>query len=147
MQPNTTIIMLTMYENEAYFIRAIQAGASGYLLKDAPRSEVLGAIHAAASGEALISTDVLRSAVKQLLSPLPNPLPSELDNVQLEPLTVREHQVLQWVAQGMTNKEIGERLGISTETVKKAVQIIIAKMGASDRTHAAVKAVKLGLIS
>ena len=125
---------------------AIRAGASGYLLKDSPRSEVLETIRAASSGEVLISSELLRGAVDQLLSPSATQEIGIEDQLQIEPLTPRELDVLARVAQGKTNKEIAQVLRLSPETVKKMVQSIIAKLNASDRTHAAVKALRAGLI-
>jgi DNA-binding NarL/FixJ family response regulator len=144
--PTVTVIILTMYRTESHVLQAIRAGASGYLLKDSPRTEVLETIRAASSGEVLISSELLRGAVDQLLSPNATQEIGIEDQFQLEPLTLRELDVLARVAQGKTNKEIAQVLRLSPETVKKMVQSIIAKLNASDRTHAAVKALRAGLI-
>jgi DNA-binding NarL/FixJ family response regulator len=144
--PTVTVIILTMYRTESHVLQAIRAGASGYLLKDSPRNEVLETIRAASSGEVLISSELLRGAVDQLLSPSATQEVGIEDQLQLEPLTPRELDVLARVAQGKTNKEIAQVLRLSPETVKKMVQSIIAKLNASDRTHAAVKALRAGLI-
>lgn len=147
LQPGITVIILTMYENEAFVVRAIQAGASSYLLKDAPKAQVLGAIHAAAQGEALMTSELLRSAVSHLSNPKATVMESVPERyIAPESLTPRELETLAYVAQGLTNKEIAGRLEVSPETVKKSVQTIIEKMQASDRTHAAVKAIRMGML-
>jgi RNA polymerase sigma factor (sigma-70 family) len=147
--PSVTVIMLTMYSTESHVIQAIRAGASGYLLKDAPRAQVLETIRAAGAGEVLISADLLRGAVNYLVNPKAATSEDAARNNHdlIENLTPRENEVLALVAQGKTNKEIAKRLGVSAETVKKMVQSVIGKLQASDRTHAAVKALRAGLLS
>jgi two-component system, NarL family, response regulator LiaR len=135
--PQTTVIILTMHATRSHVLEALRAGASGYLLKDAPRSHVLETIRHAANGEVLISGDLLRSAVEVTEAP---------DKPVLEALTPREHQALVLLARGKTNKEIAKAMALSAETVKKMVQSITGKLGATDRTHAAVKALRAGLI-
>jgi two-component system, NarL family, response regulator LiaR len=137
LHPEITILMLTMHRTESHLLQAIHAGASGYLLKESPRKEVLGTIKAASSSEVLISGNLLRLAARQ---DTPSP------KLSLEPLTPREHQALSMIADGKTNKEIAQKLEISPETVKKMVQNVIAKLQASDRTHAAVLALRAGMI-
>lgn len=147
--PGVTVIMLTMYSTESHVIQAIRAGASGYLLKDAPRAQVLETIRAAGAGEVLISAKLLQGAVDHLTNPkTPSKPPPATENADLlEHLTPREHEILGLVAHGKTNKEIAKKLGVSAETVKKMVQSVIGKLQASDRTHAAVKALRAGLLS
>jgi two-component system, NarL family, response regulator LiaR len=136
LHPSTTVIILTMHATRSHVLEALRAGASGYLLKDAPRSHVLETIRHAANGEVLISSDLLRGAVEVAQQTAP----------VLESLTPREHEALVLLARGKTNKEIAKAMTLSAETVKKMVGSIIAKLGASDRTHAAVKALRAGLI-
>jgi two-component system, NarL family, response regulator LiaR len=131
------VIILTMHATRSHVLEALRAGASGYLLKDAPRSHVLETIRHAANGEVLISSDLLRGAVEVASIP---------EAPSLEALTPREHEALVLLARGKTNKEIAKAMNLSAETIKKMVQSIIAKLGASDRTHAAVKALRAGLI-
>lgn len=146
--PQITVIILTMYENEGYVLRGIQAGASGYLLKDAPRQQVVDTIMAASAGEVLISGDLLRGTIERLLNPKATQLEMLIDTeFEVEALTKREAEALVLVSRGMTNREIALELGIGLETVKKLVQSLIAKLGASDRTHAVVKAMRLGLLT
>lgn len=139
--PEITVIMLTMHRTESHVLQAINAGASGYLLKESPRREVLDTIYAASSGEVLISSSLLRGAMNYAMQPTPSK-----NNLEIEALTPREQQALALIANGNTNKEIAQQLEISPETVKKIVQNVIAKLHASDRTHAAVRALKAGMI-
>lgn len=138
--PQCTIIMLTMHHTESHVLQAIQAGASGYLLKDSPRKEVLEMIRAASSGGVLISSSLLRGAMNFAMKP------SVEDSLEMDALTPREHEALILIADGKTNKEIAQRLDVSPETIKKIVQNVIGKLRASDRTHAAVRALRAGII-
>ena len=145
-QPQMTVIILTMHRTESHVLQAIRAGASGYLLKDSPRRDVLETIRAVSSGEVLISSELLRGAVDSLLSPKATSEVMPEDGLEYDALTPRELEILGFVAEGNTNKEIAQRLGLSPETIKKMVQNIIGKLRASDRTHAAVRAYRIGLI-
>ena len=144
--PQTTVIILTMHRTESHVLQAIRAGASGYLLKDSPRRDVLETIRAVSSGEVLISSELLRGAVDSLLSPKATSEALIEDGLEYDALTPRELEILGFVAEGNTNKEIAQRLRVSPETIKKMVQNIIGKLRASDRTHAAVRAYRIGLI-
>ena len=145
-QPQTTVIILTMHRTESHVLQAIRAGASGYLLKDSPRRDVLETIRAVSSGEVLISSELLRGAVDSLMSPKATSEVMSEDGLEYDALTPRELEILGFVAEGNTNKEIAQRLRVSPETIKKMVQNIIGKLRASDRTHAAVRAYRIGLI-
>jgi DNA-binding NarL/FixJ family response regulator len=144
--PQVTIIILTMHRTESHVLQAIRAGASGYLLKDSPRKDVLETIRAVSSGEVLIASDLLRGAVDALVNPKATQETLPLDALEFDALTPRELEVLRGVAEGNTNKEIAQMLSVSPETIKKMVQNVIGKLRASDRTHAAVKAHRIGLI-
>ena len=135
-----------MHRTESHVLQAIRAGASGYLLKDSPRRDVLETIRAVSSGEVLISSELLRGAVDSLLSPKATSEVISEDGLEYDALTPRELEILGFVAEGNTNKEIAQRLRVSPETIKKMVQNIIGKLRASDRTHAAVRAYRIGLI-
>ncbi len=145
-RPQTTVIILTMHRTESHVLQAIRAGASGYLLKDSPRRDVLDTIRAVSSGEVLISSELLRGAVDSLLSPKATSEVLPEDGLEYDALTPRELEILGFVAEGNTNKEIAQHLRVSPETIKKMVQNIIGKLRASDRTHAAVRAYRIGLI-
>ena len=145
--PSTSVIVLTIYDNDAYVIDAVRAGAGGYLLKDASKELLLHTIRAVNSGGILIKTSLLREAIISLASSASEQFrehPSRLSGI--DELTPREREVLRLVAQGRSNKQIGEVLVISEETAKKHVQNIILKLGVSDRTQAAVRGVQMGLI-
>ena len=145
--PNTTVVVLTIYDNDAYVVDAVRAGASGYLLKDASRDLLTHTIRAVSNGATLIKSSLLYEAISGLVDPEVNPGRSEpADSNSLEKLTGREQEVLTLVAEGHTNKEIGRKLNIAEDTVKKHVQSIIAKLGASDRTNATMMAARAGLI-
>lgn len=145
--PSTVVIMLTIYDNDAYVVDAVRAGASGYLLKDVSRDLLIHTIRAALSGGTLIKSGLLYEAVSGLVGPNAkqrreaSPTATGPDD-----LTIREQEVLKLMAEGRTNKEIGRALSIAEDTAKKHVQSIIAKLGASDRTHATLKAARAGLI-
>jgi len=133
------VLILSTYDNPTYVARAVALGASGYMLKGATRDELLAAIRTAASGESVWSREDLRRVTGALAAP-------RLGEDMEVPLTKRESEVLRQMALGLTNKEIAQTLGISYETVKEHVQHILRKIGVSDRTQAAVWAVRRGLV-
>ena len=139
--PAVKVVMFTMDDSPEYLEAAMNAGAVGYLLKDASRAEVIQALQqVAAGGEALntaVSARLLRRMTERQAS---GAAPGE-------PLTPRERQVLGLVANGMSNRAIGEHLGITTGTAKAHVERVIGKLGAADRTQAAVRGIALGLVT
>jgi DNA-binding NarL/FixJ family response regulator len=137
--PKTPVLIFSTYDNPTYVARAAALGAAGYVLKGASREELLGAIRKAAGGEAVWTREELRRVTGALATPR---LAAEID----VPLTQRESEVLRLLALGLTNKEIAQSLHISYETVKEHVQHILRKLGVSDRTQAAVWAVRKGLV-
>ncbi len=137
--PTLKIIMLSTYDNPTYVARAVALGANGYLLKATSRDELIGAIRKAAGGEDAWTRDELRRVTGALATPR---MSAEVE----VPLTQRESEVLRQLAHGLTNKEIGQALGISYETVKEHVQHILRKIGVNDRTQAAVWAVRKNLV-
>jgi DNA-binding NarL/FixJ family response regulator len=139
-KPDVRIIMLSTYDNPTYVARSVALGATDYVLKDSGREELITAITRAASGESPSEGSILHR-VKDTMSRRRERL--DRDEV---PLTNRELQVLRHVALGLSNREIGRSLGISIETVKEHVQNILRKIDASDRTQAAVWAIKKGLV-
>jgi len=144
--PSIAIIVLTIYDNDAYIVDAVRAGAVGYLLKDTSRDLLIHAIRAVTSGGMLVKTSLLREAMLSLAgSPTSQHKAKVADSVKMEELTRREQDVLRLAVLGRSNKEIGQELSISEDTAKKHVQTIMLKMGVSDRTQAAVKAVRAGL--
>ena len=138
-RPDMPILMLSTYDNPTYVARAVALGANGYLLKGAGRDKLLQAIRSAAAGESAWTREELRRVTGALATP------RMTGDVEV-PLTQRESEVLRQLAFGLTNKEIALALRISYETVKEHVQHILRKVGVSDRTQAAVWAVRKGLV-
>lgn len=137
--PDVRIVMLSTYDNPTYVARSVALGAADYVLKDSSREDLISAITRAAAGESP-SEDSILHQVKDTMSRRRE----RLDRNEI-PLTNRELQVLRHVALGLSNREIGRSLGISIETVKEHVQNILRKIDATDRTQAAVWAIKKGL--
>jgi len=145
--PATSVIVLTMYDNDAYIVDAVRAGAGGYLLKDASKDLLVHTIRAVSSGATLIRTNLLYEAMSPLGASKNGSRKSEVSTIEgLEVLTPREQEVLKLVAEGRTNKDVGKELSITEDTVKKHMQNIIAKLNASGRTDAALKATRAGII-
>jgi len=132
--PGTRVVVLTTYETDADIVRAVEAGAAGYLLKDTPRHDLVAAIRAAARGETVLAPAVAGRLVSQLRRPA------------AEPLSARETEVLSLVARGSTNAEIGRALYISEATVKTHLLRAFGKLGVSDRTAAVTTAIELGML-
>ncbi len=131
--------MLTSFSDEQRLMPALEAGAHGYLLKDAEPSELARAVRAAHAGEAVIDPTV----AQRLLSTLAGPRPTAAGGKSLTP---REREVLELIAVGASNKRIALELGIAQKTVKTHVGHVLAKLGVSDRTQAALLAVRHGLV-
>ena len=147
--PRVAVIVLTLYNNDQYVVEAVKAGAAGYLLKTSSRDEISHTIHEVNSGGLLIRTTTLQKALAGSIEPVNGDLdfrgrPWGAD-AEFERLSPRELDVLRLVVEGMTNKDIGTVLYITEDTAKKHVQNIIAKLQVSDRTQAAVKALRLGI--
>ncbi len=138
-KPEMPCLMLSTFDNPTYIARAVALGASGYLLKGCTKDQLLAAIRTAASGESAWTRDELRRVTGALATPR---LAADVE----VPLTQRESEVLRQLAYGLTNKEIAQALHISYETVKEHVQHILRKIGVSDRTQAAVWAVRKQLV-
>ena len=138
-KPDLPVLILSTFDNPTYIARAVALGASGYLLKGCTRDKLISAIRIAASGESAWTRDELRRVTGALATPR---LAADVE----VPLTQRESEVLRQLAYGLTNKEIAQALHISYETVKEHVQHILRKIGVSDRTQAAVWAVRKELV-
>ncbi len=138
-KPEMPILILSTFDNPTYVARAVALGANGYLLKGCTREQLLSAIRTAAAGESAWTRDELRRVTGALATPR---LTADVE----VPLTQRESEVLRQLAYGLTNKEIAQTLHISYETVKEHVQHILRKIGVSDRTQAAVWAVRKELV-
>jgi len=138
--PRIVVIVVTMYENPQYFFEAIQAGAASYLLKDASQTDILRAIRQAMHNETTLSPKLLPHLMRRIA----------IDGKGLGGgvgrLTEREREVLGLLAQGLSNREIAEKIVVTEGTVKVHVSNIFSKLDVSDRTQAVVRAISLGLI-
>ena len=132
--PQVRVLVLTTYDTEADILRAVEAGASGYLLKDTPRGELRAAVRATAAGETVLAPAVAARLVSQARRP------------PVEALTAREVEVLQLVAGGATNREAGRALHLSEATVKSHLLHAFTKLGVDDRTAAVTTALQRGLL-
>jgi DNA-binding NarL/FixJ family response regulator len=128
------IIVLTTYDTDADILRAVEAGAAGYLLKDTPRADLLGAIRAAARGETVLAPVVAGRLVSRVRGP------------RQEALSTRETQVLALVARGLTNLQIGRALFVSEATVKTHLMRACTKLGVTGRTAAVTRAMEIGAL-
>jgi len=145
----TRILMLSTYENPDYLFEAVQAGASGYVIKDAGKRELIGAIRGALGGENPLNQRLAMQLLRRLAGEgkrTTGSLPGQQPEPLPEPLTPRELEVLRFLAQGQTNRQISRQLVVSPATVKVHVEHILAKLGVSDRTQAAVRASEAGLL-
>lgn len=133
-QPGVYALVLTTYDTDADILRAIEAGATGYILKDAPREELYRAIRATALGQSYLSPSVATRLMSQIRAP------------EEAPLSPRELAVLEQVARGASNKEIAHSLHVSEATVKSHLLHVFSKLGVNDRTQAVTLAVQKGLI-
>jgi len=138
------ILILTTFDDDEYIFEGLRAGASGYLLKDVSGKELAEAIRTVANGGTLIAPSVARKVVSEFARLKP---PTAITAASLpDPLSEREIEVLQVLAQGHTNKEIADQLYLAEGTVKNYVTSILQKIGARDRTQAAIRAKELGLL-
>lgn len=148
----TSILMLSTYENPDYLLEAVQAGASGYVLKDAGKRELIDAMRGTLGGEYPLNQRLAMQLLRRLVSggkrtTGSSPEPAKQPEPLPEPLTRRELEVLRFLAQGQTNRQISRQLVVSPATVKVHVEHILAKLGVSDRTQAAVRASEAGLLN
>jgi DNA-binding NarL/FixJ family response regulator len=143
--PRHRVLILTTFGLDEYIIDALRAGASGFLLKDAPTAEVVAAVRAVAGGDAVLSATVTR----QLLDQVGRRLPAAVSRVpeDLAGLTEREREVLRLLAAGLSNAEVAGALVVSEATVKTHVSHLLSKLGLRDRVQAVIYAYETGLIS
>lgn len=139
-RPNLPVLIYTGYDNPSFAARAVALGAAGYLLKGSTKEELVTAIRRAAAGESLWTREELRRVTSALAAPRTT---FDLD----VPLTKREMEVLTHIVEGHTNKKIADDLEISYETVKEHVQHLLKKIGVTDRTQAAVWAIRTGILA
>jgi len=140
--PEVRVVLVTMHENPDYLVKALQAGAAGYVLKGATKSEFVTTVRQVLRGQSVVPPELATQLLRRLTGDA-----NGRATVPSDGLTPREHEVLRLVAQGQTNYEIARVLTLSVSTVKTHIEHIIAKLGVSDRTQAAVRAAELGLLT
>jgi DNA-binding NarL/FixJ family response regulator len=137
------VLMLTTFDLDEYVYRAMKAGASGFLLKDAPREQLVSGVRTVAAGDALLAPPLVRRLVEDFVR---RPAPGAQPPVELEELTERELEVLTLISRGLSNSEIATRLFLSEATVRTHVTHILAKLGLRDRVQAVVIGYETGLV-
>jgi DNA-binding NarL/FixJ family response regulator len=139
--PEVRVLVLTTYDADEWVFDAIRSGAAGYLLKDTPREELIRAIEGTASGKTHVDPDIAGKILARAAQTTPMP-----GTTIVEELSERELEVLKLLARGLTNADIAERLYLSEGTVRNYVSAILAKLDVTDRTQAAVLALRYGLV-
>ena len=142
--PSALVIILTTFDDDEYVFEGLRAGARGYLLKDVSGHDLADAVRTVAAGGALIEPSVARRVVAEFARMAPPA--RQPDDGLAEPFSEREREILRLVAQGLTNREIADRLSLAQGTVKNYVTTILQKLGARDRTQAALRARELGIL-
>ena len=138
--PSARVLVLTTFDLDEYVYRALQAGASGFVLKDDPPEQLIAAIRTVAAGDALLSPAITKRVIEQFAG-IPRPEPPK----GIDELTAREREILRLVASGLSNAEIGQELYITDATVKTHVTHILQKLDLRDRVQAVVLAHQAGL--
>ena len=138
--PQINILILTVFDDDTSVFSAIRAGAKGYLLKNVEQKELLQAIETVANGGAIFSPGIAQKVLGYLTAPTPNVPPGIFDE-----LTLREREILEWVAQGKTNSEIANILSISPKTVSNNISNVLLKVHANDRAKLMLMALEAGL--
>jgi DNA-binding NarL/FixJ family response regulator len=142
--PQVSVVMVTMHENPDYLLEAIRAGAAGYILKDAEGERLVGAVRRTLNGESPLEEELAMRLLRSLVREKEQSLRPTSEPFALA-LTPQEREVLRLLALGQTNRQIAQSLLYSVSTVKAHVRSTISKLGVSDRTQAAVRAIQLGL--
>lgn len=138
--PHLGIVFVTMYEDDEFVFRGLQAGGRGYILKDADPDTMLRAIRAVANGESLLGSTIALKVMRQFAAM------EKMHASVGDGLTPREVEVLKLIAEGLANKEIAQRLSISPKTVKNHINNILSKLHLYDRTQATLYAIRSGLV-
>jgi DNA-binding NarL/FixJ family response regulator len=155
-QPFVSVLVVTTYENPDYLLGALKAGAAGYVMKDAPKRQLVNAVRRVLDGESPINQELAAQLIQRLADEAAQPAHKPSSSLTpekragakpaIEELTPRELEVLALLIEGKTNPQVAETLVISRATAKVHVEHIIRKLGVSDRTQAVVRAIELGLV-
>jgi DNA-binding NarL/FixJ family response regulator len=140
--PAARVLILTTFEQDDYVFGALRAGASGFLLKRARPEELIAAVHTVAAGEALLSPSVTRRVIDRMAQ---QPTPALADQAKLDGLTAREREVLQLIARGLSNREIGAALAVEESTIRTHVKRVLMKLALRDRVQAVIFAYETGV--
>jgi DNA-binding NarL/FixJ family response regulator len=140
--PSTRVLIVTTFEQDDYIFGALRAGASGFLLKRTRPEELIAAVHTIAAGDSLLSPSVTRRVIDRMAQ---QPTPDLADRARLETLTPREHDVLELIARGLSNREIAAALVVEESTVRTHVKRILMKLDLRDRVQAVILAYETGL--
>ena len=150
--PTISVLMVTTFENPDYLLEAIEAGAAGYILKDAPKRDIFEAVRKVLNGESSLSQDLAMELIRRLhresrtQAAPPPALERHGSAPSIQALTAREIEVLRLMAQGKTNQQIAEELVVSKATIKVHVRHIVLKLEVSDRIQAVLRAIEMGLV-
>src|SRR5918997_915507 len=148
--PRVGVLVLTAHADQRRLLEAIRAGAAGYVLKGIGPSDLVGVVRRTLEGESPVDQELIMRLVRRLAEeagPRTDPTPEHSAEPLPEPFTPRELEVLRLLPAGKTNREIARELHLSLSTVKKHLELLIFKLGVSDRTQAAVRAIELGLVA
>lgn len=145
-EPRSRVLVLTTFDIDSYVYEALRAGASGFLLKDAPAGELVHAVRVVASGEALLAPSVTRRLIADFCTQQRSDRPPPVPAGRIEALTPRETEILRLIARGLSNAEISEALFIAEQTTKTHVGRILSKLDLRDRAQAVVFAYETGLV-
>jgi DNA-binding NarL/FixJ family response regulator len=137
------VLMLTTFDLDEYVFEALRAGASGFLLKDLPREDLVAAVRVVAGGDALLAPQVTRRLIEEFAR---RPARTDADPGAVDALTARERETLELLARGLSNAEMAAVLYVSEHTVKTHVGNVLAKLGLRDRIHAVILAYEIGLV-
>jgi DNA-binding NarL/FixJ family response regulator len=140
--PQTRVLILTTFEQDDYIFGALRAGASGFLLKRTKPEELIAAVHTIAAGDSLLSPSITRRVIDRMAQ---QPTPKSTDQAKLSELTPREREVLELIAQGMSNREIAAALVVEESTVRTHVKRILMKLDLRDRVQAVIFTYETGM--
>ncbi len=142
--PSLAILILTAYDNDEYVFALLEAGAAGYLLKDVPGREIVDAVRSVYSGESVLHPSIARKVIQRAITGSAAPAETKKEEIELSD---REEEVLRMIAQGLSNKDIANRLSISSRTVQGHINKLFHKLNVGSRTEAIFQSVKKGWLS